>query len=402
MLTILLVAGLAARAQDDAPPPPPPEGDFFSTSETGPTATADEAPPPTAEQPPAQTSEAERAALLDDVDSFLSTGPPPPAPTGPAASANSLNPGISAFGDMLASMAIQRGEIDPDSGPWLRSFEMDIRADVDPYAKAVAVLAVEQEPPTETGLGEPQFGAAPEEAYIDLVALPAGFSARLGKFKLPFGIMNKMHSHDWPWPTAPLPYEQALGPEGLNDTGGVVSWRGPVPFGLTFEGGVVSGTTFDPQGETAAPAWLGRVEVFQDFGDVDVGLGASAHGLGPDHILGGDLMFRWKKDSWHSVVLVSEFFDRNGENTVSEEHAGQVGVTNTLQIQPTRPVYIGLRADWTPDQTRYAAYLSYYTTEFLRIRAGAETDDAFCEWLPTAQLTFVWGAHPVEPYWVNR
>jgi hypothetical protein len=55
----------------------------------------------------------------------------------------------------------------------------------------------------------------------------------------------------------------------------------------------------------------------------------------------------------------------------------------------------------------YAAFLTYYTTEFLRLRLGyehtksdvAEMDGLDTGWL---ELNFVFGSHPVEPYWVNR
>ena len=47
------------------------------------------------------------------------------------------------------------------------------------------------------------------------------------------------------------------------------------------------------------------------------------------------------------------------------------------------------------------AFLTYYTTEFLRLRAGYEWDN-YNQNKVLLEINFVMGSHPVEPYWVNR
>jgi hypothetical protein len=54
-----------------------------------------------------------------------------------------------------------------------------------------------------------------------------------------------------------------------------------------------------------------------------------------------------------------------------------------------------------------AGYLSYYTSEFLRFRAGYEhrwsdvaADNGINSFI--AEVNVVFGSHPTEPYWVNR
>ena len=72
-----------------------------------------------------------------------------------------------------------------------------------------------------------------------------------------------------------------------------------------------------------------------------------------------------------------------------------------MQVQPTRPVYLGVRGDRLDGAFQVGGYASFYTSEFLRLRAGARVDqDGLL--VSDAQLTFVWGSHPVEPYWVTR
>lgn len=368
-------------------------------------AQSDAAPPAEAPEPPAPPVEAPPPPDLSDLDEFLaaSAAAPPPAPS-PTASPNAFNPRITAFGDVFGTLGIDDQGVMPGSTPWVRSFELDFRADVDPFAKAVAVLAVEQEPPElrpEAGIEaeEAGFEVAPEEMYIDLVALPAGLTAKVGKFKQAFGVTNRSHPHDWPWPSAPLPMTAVLGEEGLNDVGAQLEWRVPNPWGLglTLDAAALSGAPLDPNSETALPGWLGRAELFQRWGKVELGLGASAYGLRDDRMQGADLMLRWRKDSWKSVVLLGELYQ-----AVNDGEADPLGWTATLQLQPTRPLYVGLRAEGLDDQLRVGAWVSGYTTEFLRVRLGALTDPELTETVVDLQLTFVWGSHPVEPYWVNR
>jgi hypothetical protein len=136
----------------------------------------------------------------------------------PTAAPNAFNPTITAFGDMLWSVGLDAGDVSPASTPWLRSLELDLRADVDPFAKAVATVAIEQEDPLAAsghaddvhGDGR-SFTIVPEEVYIDLVGLPAGLSARVGQFLLPLGVTNRMHPHDYPWPQAPMPFQAVTG-----------------------------------------------------------------------------------------------------------------------------------------------------------------------------------------------
>jgi hypothetical protein len=348
------------------------------------------------------------AALLAEAEALAASAPPPPPP--PPSSWNTLNPSLTAFGEVLTSVGLVGGEVAPGSGPWLRSLELDLRADVDPFAKAVAIIAFHQDSPVDLGHAHAQdhgdaevaseeeehdahdaFIVAPEEVYVDLVALPAGLSARIGQFRQPFGITNKSHPHDLPWTDIPLPITELLGEEGYADVGGVVSWRLPnTVTGLTLQGGALRGALLDPDDASLAPQWLGRAEWFHEVGNFDWGAGASGTGLGDTVIRGADVMLRWRKNSWRSALLLAEAL------TDGETPGGYVA----LQVQPLRPLFLGALFEQHGEERRAGGYASYYTSEFLRVRAGAMADAE--EMLAHLQLTFVWGSHPVEPYWVNR
>lgn len=337
-----------------------------------------------------QLAASAQADLLREAEAMAAPpGEPAPAPAA-RASFNALNPGITAFGDLVGQLGVSPDGVAPGSTVYLRSAELEFRADVDPFAKADLVLAFEQEaPPLEGGPGE-GFGAEPEELYVDLVALPARLSARVGKFKVPFGIINRTHPHDLPWIDAP----ELLGEEGWNDTGATLSWLLPAgPAGLTLTAGALAGTPFDEEGARANLAALGRAELFVGTGDLGVSAGGSLlQDVGADaRAVGGDLTVRWKPSQRRSVVLMSELVS-------ADALAGYAA----LQVQPARMWYLGARQDFGDPGLKTSLFVSAYTSEFLRVRVGGgyATDTGDVDLL--SQLTFVWGSHPVEPWWVNR
>lgn len=343
----------------------------------------------------AQLSQMQQEALLREAEALAGPDTPPPAQGGGRAAFNALNPGITAFGDLVGQVGAVDGALMNGSTMYLRSLELELRAAVDPFATANAVIAFEQEaPPLEGGPGE-GFGAAPEEAYIDLVALPWRLSARLGKFKQPFGVANRMHPHDLPWTDVP-PALATLGEEGLNDVGGSLTKIVPLgPAALTLTAGVGSGEPFDQAGTSPLPSGIGRAEVFVQRGDFAVVAGGSAVAApGTDAaVYGGDLMLRWRKNERKSAVLITEVLQAND---------GDPAAYAALQLQPARGFYVGFREDIAADGLTHSAYLSKYTSEFLRFRAGGGYAPSTGQVTGLAQLTFVWGSHPVEPWWVNR
>jgi hypothetical protein len=350
---------------------------------------------------------ADEASDMDkEVDEFIGEQKVKEAPKA-APAANAFNPRLTAFGDMLWSVGLDDGEVHPASTPWLRSLEVDLRADVDPFAKAVGTLAIEQGDPlaVDTHGHGPGFEVVPEEVYVDLVALPAGLSARVGQFLLPLGVTNRMHPHDYPWPHAPVPFQAVIGDHGLSDVGAQLNYRvaHPLDGALTLQAAVVSGKHFDPDSEDAAPGWVGRAELFQTAGSVDLAVGGGATGLDEDWLGVADAMIRWRQTTYQSLVLLGEVFHQPSEDDHghhAEDEVATTGWTTTLQLQPARSWYLGARYDQLGDEAWVGGTVSYYTSEFLRVRSAALThDDA---WRLDAQLTFIWGAHPVEPYWVNR
>lgn len=341
---------------------------------------------------------------------------------------NTFNPRLTVFGDMLASFSASEAEREEDDRFSLREVEIDFRADIDPFAKGVVIAAFEEEEPGE-------YEAVIEEGYVDFVALPANFHVRAGKFLQDFGRINLLHLHDLPFPEAPLPIQDFFGEEGLNEAAVMVDWLAqdaPVRLGATILNGSNEAILAGPESEDFA--YLGRVELFDDISEhtTIAGGGSFLWGRGETKeretiLVGADLMYKYRPSDYQSFVIQGEVFylDRQVTNEAGPRaettHHG-FGSYVYAQYQPAKNWYLGTRWDTsnyfeqTEDFKRWqlGVYVSYYTTEFLRLRLGYEHEER--DFDPRGpdpspipdldrvllELTFVFGSHPAEPYWVNR
>ena len=173
----------------------------------------------------------------------------------------------------------------------------------------------------------------------------------------------------------------------------------------------------DPEAANSDFSAVGRLSWFRELGDEnDLTLGLSTYqGGDAADLFGADLTWRWRpveQRNRRSLVIGAEAFQ--GDFTTAGGAEDPNGGYAYAQYQFSPNVYAGVRYDTTeslegPGLTTdtYGAYVSYYTSEFLRLRVGAEhvvSDIAEIDGLDTGfvELNFVFGSHPIEPYWVNR
>jgi hypothetical protein len=152
-------------------------------------------------------------------------------------------------------------------------------------------------------------------------------------------------------------------------------------------------------------------------------LGASAYqenGPSTTRLYGADATYKWapsEQRESHSFVAGGEIF--SGKHTYTDTSAAEItnspyGWFGYIQYQTSYWLYLGARYDWVKEPANdqmvtkgFAAYASYYTTEFLRFRLGVErrlSDDPMQDNITSGifEVNFVFGSHPTEPYWVNR
>jgi hypothetical protein len=351
-----------------------------------------------------------------------------------------FNPRTTAFLNLAARADNRRvfdseGEAEIDDRPFLRTVELDLRAPVDPYAEAIAILAIEDE----AGKG---FEIDPEEVYGLIKRLPIletaplGLKLKVGKYRAPLGVNNRLHLHDVPWTTRPLIVSKFLGTEhgdffesGFNPVGMDLDFFLPNPIpGSTLEMNldVIRAGELGLSGglEGKQPAFLGHLNFSADWKNEHLLiLGASAYderGDNSTRLIGADLTYKWgpaERRQTRSFVAGGEiFFGKSSyaDTSLTEITNSPYGWYAYTQYQTSYWLYLGLRYDWLQEPSdeqlitkSWSAYASYYTTEFLRFRLGferrlsdiPEQNDVNTFLL---EINFVFGSHPTEPYWVNR
>jgi hypothetical protein len=126
-----------------------------------------------------------------------------------------LNPEISVSGDLLAYYRNQE-ETRRRSDIFLRALELNVQSYLDPFSKMKATLEVDRDGHVEV-----------EEAYYSHFTLIPGAILDLGRFRQPFGVINRWHEDALDQVQYPLALRRIFGEEGLHQTGASVEWSLP-------------------------------------------------------------------------------------------------------------------------------------------------------------------------------
>ena len=337
---------------------------------------------------------------------------------------NVFNPRITVVGSLL-SRTDDRPVLNEDGDPIddsfrLREVELDFRSVIDPWAEGVVIAAIESEV---SGTYELTI----EEGYVVLKRLPliesdtSGVQLKVGRFRAEFGRINKVHTHNLPWATRPLAVQMFLGHEGYLSEGISGSVQLPTPTEsdsvvLTVQVLSGGGIEIDPDAVASDYAPLGHLAWFRELGaEHTLELGVSARGGDSDRTLyGGDVTYQWKPlvgGQYRSFLLGGEFLMNDSDSPdLDRARGGYVWA----QHQLSRTCYLGARYDTVEelanrgmDTRRAGVWFSCYTSEFFRVRVGVEhteSDVAAIDGLDTGfmEMSFVFGSHPSDPYWVNR
>lgn len=361
---------------------------------------------------------------------------------------NLFNPSITAFGNFITCFG-QAGYPKNTYGlcesPFtFREAELDIRASVDPYADAVLILAFEpahshghDHDHEDEHAEEDLFQVEIEEAYVTFKKLPFfnstpfGLQLKAGRFRTPFGRFNQIHLHDLPHLTPASSLQAFLGPHGMIRNGFSAQFlihtagdNNSMSLTLQILNG--GGLAFNPIAHSKWPAGLAHLSWFWDLEkghDLEVGLSAYLeHKPGkvilPVQLYGVNANYKWRPFLFgdkHSFLFGGELYGAPKEMKTSagDKTVLALGAFAFAQYQLDQWTYFGLRYDYRNLENDkegnghgVGAYLTYYTTEFMRLRVGYEiTGERYFSNQSSNllfEINFVFGSHPVEPYWVNR
>ena len=237
--------------------------------------------------------------------------------------ASQFNPAISLGIDTISSYKSNAQGFNPGNGPQagarinnsrpagadfnLRSAELFISADVDPFARAYATINASAD-----AANNDEAKLSVEEAAIVTTRLPYNLTVRGGRFFADFGTLAHRHDHDLPFVDRPPSLDAFIGGESQTD-GVEVSWLAPTPFFLRASGTVGNklgsdfhdGVTNDNSRPIKGLTYMGRLQTYFDINDDNnVELGGSIAeapsaedvtntGRFERRLVGMDFKYRW-------------------------------------------------------------------------------------------------------------
>jgi hypothetical protein len=311
---------------------------------------------------------------------------------------------------------------DLETGIFLQEAELRASAIVDPYFRADVTIAGNVE---EIGF---------EEAYLSTLEIPR-LTLRAGQMLATVGRHNLLHTHAFPFVTAPLPWRALLGPEGLRDPGISADLLLPLPFyaeliGQVFDGDFApfeGGTADDPTtalDESVPDArrngdfvYVGHVKTLFELGDsttLEPGAsyvgGRNGYG-GLTSVVAGDLTLKWKPIEAERYVgfdWTTEYVWVEREKAPDDASVG--GGYTAVRFQfaqrwwlQARGAVLGLPASTSDRVLRGEALGAFIPSEFSALRLQYAIEKADTATAPLvhevfAQAIFSIGPHPAHAY----
>ncbi|MBM7115259.1 zinc-regulated TonB-dependent outer membrane receptor [Archangium primigenium] len=386
---------------------------------------AQSAPEPAPSPPPADVSaedlaDIEKALGQEAAEAARTSGttPPPPSASPTSSSGILLSPSNINFRGLelsfildaaaaafTAEKPLQSGGHDPTANGFnLQQLELSVHTAVDPYFQFTGNIVFSQ------------FGVEVEEAYASTSALPGSLQLRAGQFLTRFGRLNPTHPHSWDFVDQPFALGRMFGGEGNRGLGVEGSWLTPLPWYVE-----VIGSVTDASGESTARSFLGSggggvsspldfqftgavKQFFPLSDDLSLIWGLSAaDGPTPSgyrnraDVFGTDVYLKYRPLSGGSTTIVTlqgELFYRRRQvpqDVLSDVNGYAQALWRFSQRWALAARYefgspargLGgavaddpLDPEWTDSRERLSANVTFWPTEFSRLRLQAATDNA--------------------------
>nr|WP_309242950.1 zinc-regulated TonB-dependent outer membrane receptor [Hyalangium versicolor] len=300
---------------------------------------------------------------------------------------------------------LQQGGHDPNTNGFnFQQLELSVRSVVDPYLRF------------DSNIVFAPAGVEIEEVYVTTLDLPANLQVRAGQFLTRFGRLNSTHPHAWDFADQPFAIGRVFGGEGNRGLGLEASWLTPLPWYVELVGSATDAT-----GEGTARSFLGgggdRVVSPLDFqftgavkqffpisDDLSLMWGLSS-ATGPNstgyrnytNVFGTDIYLKYRPTTVASdtiVALQAELLYRRRQvpNDVLTDYNGYAQVlwrfakrwATAARYEFGTPAHDQdghvaadpLDPEWTDTRQRISANVTFWPTEFSRLRLQAATDRA--------------------------
>lgn len=316
--------------------------------------------------------------------------------------AQALNPDLSLITDVTFAWFsdddnLQTGAHDPrENGFNLQQVELSVSKAVDPYFRIDGNIVFGQ------------VGVEVEEIFATTLALPWNLQARVGQFQTRIGRINPTHPHTWAFVDQPFVLGRLFGGEGNRGVGAELSYLTPLPWYAEVIGSVnmpESRSFFAEDLELETPLDLQSSLILEQFFDLSPnwsllwGLSATTgpNSTGRENrtdIYATDLYLKYRpitRASYTSVELQLEWFHRRRQvpEALLLDHGGYAHLFwrfakrwgSGLRYEYGSPIYDGgeivsddLDPAWVDDRHRATAVLTFWPTEFSRVRLQGSAD----------------------------
>ena len=355
-----------------------------------------------------------------------------------------LNPEISVSGDFIAHYRHQP-ETRERADAEIRGVELNFQSYLDPFSRLKATTHISDE------------GIHAEEVYFTRFNIFENANLDLGRFRQPFGVVNRWHEDALDQVQYPLALQRIFGDEGLGQTGASIEWTLP-QWGQAYQGLTLQVTNTENDrlfGEDALgnPSLLFHYKNYRDLSrDIYLEFGLSGlfgwndewnvlkgaslvneHNALGTRVFGADVSFLWEpadRALYRNVEWRSEIYlldrdilapDNSGQDTLNAW-----GLYSYVQSKVARNLEVGMRYDYyEPDGKSYAAtagaplmplaytakdayrwqlcpYLTWWQSEWVKFRLEYDYADGRGmekpEHLVLFQAIFAAGPHKHERY----
>lgn len=346
--------------------------------------------------------------------------------------------------------ALQVGDHDPHvRGFTIPNAELTLDGAIDPFFKGFVNIVHKLDANGETGVEL-------EEMYVVSSSLPGNLQLKAGQYFAEFGRQNSQHPHAWSFVDQPLVLNRMFGAEGLRSQGARISWLAPTSTYveamvsvLNSAGGTTSSFRSDESSDIHGGVAIDRpvrgggdmlyvpriATSFEPTSTQTVVVGASG-AFGPNNagtetktqIVGGDIYWKWKSARAHQgfpfVSVQTEAMMRHYD-VAARASAADAAVTLPAETLKDNGAYAqllwgikpmitaGFRGEFVNgdaaafsvegrnDRTRFSPNLTWYPSEFSKIRfqynyddrKGIGTDHSL--WV---QFEFTLGAHAAHKF----
>lgn len=296
-----------------------------------------------------------------------------------------------------------------EEGFSVQELELRFTAAIDAYARADATIS---------GHGDE---IAIEQAYADLLTLPAGLGLRAGQFLAPFSRENSRHTHQLPFVQRSLGLSSIF-PDGFAAPGVMLSWLPAIPVYTELSAAALDGSSsaFFGSDSDGGLVGMGQIQSLVDLSEsTTFGLQASAGGGNnsagrTSQLASAGLDLRWKptrRTIYRSLRVGAEYTwaDRPGDFGPYDTLHGLAGIsawTAVAQYQFARRWWVSGRHDWLDPTggttaTRWGANVSFVASEFQALRLEfTSTDDGTDNRSNSVflQYNITIGSHPAHLY----